>query len=123
MRDAAARQLRVRTTAATRDHYLSHPPAGERLRDEDAQGVASLGSGAAAAGASRRLRRAECQRRQRAAALLLPPLRRRLSGGGGHVGETDIVVQNGRVRVGYEIGGLVGAAIVVHIIGERPEPG
>jgi ethanolamine ammonia-lyase small subunit len=33
------------------------------------------------------------------------------------------VVQNGRVRAGYEIGGLVRAAIVVHIIGERPGTG
>jgi ethanolamine ammonia-lyase small subunit len=34
-----------------------------------------------------------------------------------------VVVQNGRVRVGYEVGGLVGAAIIVHIIGERPGTG
>ena len=32
-------------------------------------------------------------------------------------------MQNGRVRAGYEIGGLVGAAIVVHVIGERPGTG
>ena len=32
-------------------------------------------------------------------------------------------MQNGRVRVGYEIGGLVGAAVVVHLIGERPGTG
>jgi ethanolamine ammonia-lyase small subunit len=40
-----------------------------------------------------------------------------------HVGEVDIVVQNGRVRVGYEIGGLVGATVIVHLIGERPGTG
>ena len=49
---------------------------------------------------------------------LLPPLRRLLSDKGCHVGETDVVVQNGRVRAGYEIGGLVGAAIIVHVVGE-----
>ena len=32
-------------------------------------------------------------------------------------------MQNGRVRAGYEIGGLVGAAIVIHVIGERPGTG
>src|SRR5262249_43494691 len=40
-----------------------------------------------------------------------------------HVGETDIVVQNGRVRAGYEIGGRIGAEVVVHLIGERPGTG
>jgi ethanolamine ammonia-lyase small subunit len=54
---------------------------------------------------------------------LLPPLRRLLSDNGCHVGETDIVVENGRVRAGYEIGGLIGAAIVVHVVGERPGTG
>jgi ethanolamine ammonia-lyase small subunit len=120
---AAARPMRVRTTAATRDHYLSHPPAGERLRDEDARGVASLGSsqrpqvqvvvsdGLNANAVNEQLR------------LLLPEVRRAVSDGGGRVGDSDIVVQNGRVRVGYEIGGMVGAAIVIHIIGERPGTG
>ncbi len=54
---------------------------------------------------------------------VLPPLRRRLAAAGHHVAETDIVVENGRVRVGYEIGGLVGAELVVHLIGERPGTG
>jgi ethanolamine ammonia-lyase small subunit len=54
---------------------------------------------------------------------LLPPLRKRLTDTGRHVGETDVVVRNGRVRVGYEIGGLVGAAVIVHILGERPGTG
>jgi ethanolamine ammonia-lyase small subunit len=54
---------------------------------------------------------------------LLPPVRRLLSDGGCHVGATDVVVQNGRVRAGYEIGGLVGAGIVVHVVGERPGTG
>ena len=48
---------------------------------------------------------------------------RRLAAAGHHVAETDIVVENGRVRVGYEIGGLVGAELVVHLIGERPGTG
>ncbi len=39
------------------------------------------------------------------------------------VAETDVVVQNGRVRAGYEIGGLVGAAVIVHVVGERPGTG
>jgi ethanolamine ammonia-lyase small subunit len=50
-------------------------------------------------------------------------VRRRLADSGWHVGETDVVVRNGRVRVGYEIGGLTGAAIIVHVVGERPGTG
>jgi ethanolamine ammonia-lyase small subunit len=54
---------------------------------------------------------------------LLPMLRRLLAESTGLVGETDLVVQNGRVRVGYEIGGLVGASVIVHLVGERPGTG
>ena len=50
-------------------------------------------------------------------------LRRLLNDSGSPAGATDIVVQNGRVRVGYEIGGLVGAEVVVHLLGERPGTG
>ena len=113
---------RVRTTASSRDDYLAHPPAGERLRDEDARAVAALyptrqpqvqlvvSDGLNANAINEQLR------------LLLPPPpaagRRRMPRR-----RADIVVQNGRVRAGYEIGGLVGAAIVVHVIGERPGTG
>ena len=53
----------------------------------------------------------------------LPPLRRMLAEAGYHVGQGDVVVTNGRVRVGYEIGALVAAAVVIHVIGERPGTG
>lgn len=123
LRDVAARRLHVRTAATSRDDYLAHPAAGERLRDDDARAVAMLyparppqvqlviSDGLNANAVNEQLR------------ALLPPLRRLLSDGGCHAGQTDIVVQSGRVRVGYEIGGLVGAALVVHVIGERPGTG
>jgi ethanolamine ammonia-lyase large subunit len=119
--DAATRPFRVRTAAASRDEYLAHPGTGERLRDEDAPRAAALyrerspdvqlvvSDGLNANAVNEHLR------------TLLPELRRALSGH--HVGEHDIIVQNGRVRAGYEIGGLVRAAIVVHVIGERPGTG
>jgi ethanolamine ammonia-lyase small subunit len=50
-------------------------------------------------------------------------LRRALIESGSSAGAIDIVVQNGRVRVGYQIGGLVGAEVVVHLLGERPGTG
>jgi ethanolamine ammonia-lyase small subunit len=123
IRDASPRNVRVRTAATSRDDYLAHPPAGERLREDDARAVAALS----------RVRRPQVQivvsdglnadainEQLRA---LLPAVRGLLSGRGRYVSETDIVVRNGRVRVGYEIGGLVSADVIVHIIGERPGTG
>jgi ethanolamine ammonia-lyase small subunit len=40
-----------------------------------------------------------------------------------HVGDVDVVIQNGRVRAGYHVGALVDADAVVHFIGERPGTG
>jgi ethanolamine ammonia-lyase large subunit len=121
--DVSTHVLHVRTTAASRDDYLAHPPAGERLGRDDARAVASL----------YRLRRPEIQvvisdglnanAVNEQLRTVLPGLRQALSVSGRHVGEVDIVVQNGRVRVGYEIGGLTGSSIVIHLIGERPGTG
>jgi ethanolamine ammonia-lyase large subunit len=122
VRDASPRNLRVRTSAASRDDYLAHPQAGERLRQDDVRAVAALSQvrhpqvqvvvsdGLNAIAVNEQLRP------------LLPAVRGLLSRSW-YVGETDVVVQNGRVRVGYEIGGLVSADVVVHIIGERPGTG
>jgi len=120
---ASSRHVRVRTTAADREDYLAHPPAGERIRSEDADAVSRLypsrrphvqlviSDGLNADAVNEQLR------------LLLPPLRRRLSEAGHHVGEVDVVVENGRVRAGYQIGALVDALTIVHFIGERPGTG
>ncbi|HKE84683.1 MAG TPA: ethanolamine ammonia-lyase subunit EutB [Vicinamibacterales bacterium] len=119
----AARPIHVRTAASSRDHYLAHPAAGERLRDEDARALASsyparrpqvqivISDGLNANAVNEQVR------------ALLPEVRRLLSDAGHHVGEREIVVENGRVRVGYEIGGLTGATLVIHLIGERPGTG
>jgi ethanolamine ammonia-lyase large subunit len=123
IRDVCPTYVRVRTEAVDREDYLAHPPAGERLRREDAGRVAALyrvhppqvqmvvSDGLNANAVNEHLR------------ALLPPLRRTLSDSGCRVGETDIVVQNGRVRVGYEIGGLADAVVIVHLLGERPGTG
>ena len=123
IRDACPRSLRVHAAAGNRDDYLAHPPLGERLRSEDAQLVGSLYQGRSpqvqlvisdglnADAINEQLR------------TLLPMLRRLLTENTGYVGATDVVVQNGRVRVGYEIGGLVGASVIVHLVGERPGTG
>lgn len=124
LRDSSPHNLRVHTKATSRDDYISHPQDGECLRRVDEARVAALYAGA---------RRPEIQivisdglnanavndnLRQ-----LLPRLKSILSERGYHVGEIDIVVENGRVRAGYQIGGLLGVELIVHLIGERPGTG
>ena len=123
IRDACSSHVRVGTEAIDREDYLAHPASGERLCEDDMHVVSRLylarrpqvqlviSDGLNANAVSEQLRS------------LLPPLRRLLADAGCQVGETDIVVRNGRVRAGYHAGGLVDAAAVVHIVGERPGTG
>jgi ethanolamine ammonia-lyase large subunit len=123
VRDAAIRSVRVRTAATDRDDYLAHPPAGERLRADDASMIARLHGGRSPdvqIVVSDGLNANAINEHLRA---LLPPLRARLIAAGQHVADVDVFVQNGRVRVGYEVGGLVRADVVVHLVGERPGTG
>ena len=120
---ASPRHVRARTNADGREDYLAHPPAGERLRAEDADAIRRLypsrrpqvqfviSDGLNAEAVNEQLR------------MLLPPLRRRLTESAHHVGEMDVVVHNGRVRAGYHIGALAEPDAVVHFIGERPGTG
>jgi ethanolamine ammonia-lyase small subunit len=123
VREATTRSVRVRTAARDRDHYLAHPPAGERLRVDAVRLLANLHDGrppgiqiVVSDGLNANAINAQLRK-------VLPPLRQRLAAAGHHLAETDVVVENGRVRAGYEIGGLVGAELVVHLIGERPGTG
>ena len=123
IRDACPRAVRVRTLAEDRDDYLARPPAGEILREEDAAALRRLypaqapqvqvivSDGLNAHAINEQLRP------------LLPALRRLIADAGCHVGDTDVVVQNGRVRAGYHAGAAINPEIVVHIIGERPGTG
>jgi ethanolamine ammonia-lyase large subunit len=113
----------VRTASRDRDDYLSHPATGERLADAGVRSVGSLYHGSRPAVQlviSDGLNALAVNEQLR---LVLPPLRSRLTEAGVVPGHTDVVVENGRVRAGYEIGGLVGAEVVVHLLGERPGTG
>jgi ethanolamine ammonia-lyase large subunit len=123
IRDATTGPLRVRTAATGRGEYLASPAAGERLRGEDGRAVSSLyperrpqvqmvvSDGLNANAINEQLR------------AVLPGIRRALAAAGHQVGGRDVVVRNGRVRAGYDIGGRTGADVVVHLIGERPGTG
>jgi ethanolamine ammonia-lyase large subunit len=123
IRDATSRSLRVRTTSRDRDDYLAHPPSGECLSADAALAIARLREGRAPhvqIVVSDGLNANAINEQLRA---LLPPLRTRLIAAGHQVAGTDVVVDNGRVRAAYEIGGLVDADLVVHLVGERPGSG
>jgi ethanolamine ammonia-lyase large subunit len=123
VRDVCQNYLCARTLAHDREQYLSDPPAGERLRAEDAARVSALydarrpqvqlvlSDGLNADALNENLR------------AVLPRLRRELMAAGLHVGEVDVVVTNGRVRAGYHVGEMLGVDLVIHLIGERPGTG
>jgi ethanolamine ammonia-lyase large subunit len=124
LRDASPRNLRISTLAASRDDYLSHPSLGERITEREERRMLGLfgtsrvpqvqiviSDGLNADAVNENLRE------------LLPPLRHLLTAKGFHMGDVDIVVQNGRVRAGYHIGGLLNVDMIIHLIGERPGTG
>jgi ethanolamine ammonia-lyase large subunit len=122
IREACGSHVRVRSLAVDRDEYIAQPVAGERVREEDVAmllrtagrhgGIRFVVSdGLNADAVNEQLRR------------LLPPLRRMLSQGGLTVADVAVIVQNGRVRAGYHIAGLLDAELLIHVIGERPGTG
>ena len=121
--DVSPRHLRVRTNATDRDDFLAHPPAGESICEQDASRIRALyrtarprvqvviSDGLNANALNENLR------------LVLPALRQRLAQAGQLVGDSDVVIENGRVRAGYHVGLLLDVELVVHLIGERPGTG
>jgi ethanolamine ammonia-lyase large subunit len=123
LRDACGAHLRVRTVAADRDDYLAHPPAGERLRGEDAAMVLRGGSGEHGGiqiVVSDGLNADSINEHLRS---LLPLVRRGLRTAGRRVSDSVVVVQNGRVRAGYHAAQLLNPDVLIHVIGERPGTG
>ena len=123
LRAASPHHLRVGSTSRDREEYLAHPRSGELIREDDAERIVALrasrlpqvqvviSDGLNASAVNENLRE------------VLPPLRKELAAAGIHVGEIDVVIQNGRVRAGYHVGALLDAGVVVHLIGERPGTG
>jgi ethanolamine ammonia-lyase large subunit len=122
LREACGTHRRVRTRAVDREDYIAHPPAGERLREEDAASLRTasgrsegiqivVSDGLNADAINEQLR------------LVLPPVRRRLAQDGHQVADSVVVIHNGRVRAGYHVGQLVDADVLIHFIGERPGTG
>ena len=125
LQDVAPQHVSVRSPSRDREEYLAHPHSGESVRDDDAARILSA--------VASRGRRPQVQivisDGLNADALnenlrsVLPSLRGELAATGLHVGETTVVIQNGRVRAGYHVGALVDPDAIVHLIGERPGTG
>jgi ethanolamine ammonia-lyase large subunit len=122
VRDACPHAIRVRTTASSREHYLAAPEAGERIRPDDLRQLEEIGRQAPEVllVISDGLNPHAVNEQLRA---VVPLLRRVINDQGHHLADTVIVVRNGRVRAGYEIGGRANAMAVIHLIGERPGTG
>jgi ethanolamine ammonia-lyase large subunit len=125
VQSASPHHIRVRTRSRDREDYLAHPRSGESIRDADVERLLTL---VASSGARRHVQivisdglNANALNENLRA--VLPPLRRALAAAGLHIGEVDVVVQNGRVRAGYHVGAILDAAAIVHLIGERPGTG
>jgi len=126
LQDVCPHHIRVRTRSLDRDDYLAHPRTGEHLRDTDADRILTL---LATRGGRRPQVQIVISDGLNANALnenlraVLPALRREIVAAGLHAGDVDVVIQNGRVRAGYQVGAIVDADAVVHFIGERPGTG
>ena len=121
--DSSPSHIRVHTRSSDRDDYLAHPATGELIDDKDLSRIQALyparrpqvqvviSDGLNANAINENLR------------AMLPGVRRELSAAGRHISETDIVIENGRVRAGYHIGSLLQPEMIIHLIGERPGTG
>ena len=122
IRDACSVCVPVRSRAIDRDDFIAHPPAGERLRDEDVSALrtATTRRGRIQIVVSDGLNADAINEQLR---VLLPALRRSLAQDGHEVTDATVVVRNGRVRAGYHVAQLLDPEVLIHIIGERPGTG
>lgn len=121
--DACEHFLRLHSLSSNRDDYLARPTSGEEFSEAEAQRIKKLypsrrpqiqmiiSDGLNANAVNENLRD------------VLPALRKQLAESGFHVGDVDIVIENGRVRAGYQIGELLDVDAIIHLIGERPGTG
>jgi len=121
--DSSPSYIRVHTRSSDRDDYLAHPATGELIDDKDTARIRALYP------ARRPLVQVVVSDGLNANAInenlrsVLPGVRRELLAAGHHISERDIVIENGRVRAGYQVGSLLEAEMIIHLIGERPGTG
>jgi ethanolamine ammonia-lyase large subunit len=125
IRACCPQYIAVATGSMDREEYLAHPASGERLSRKDAAALQRLAEGQTTAPQVRivisdGLNADAVNENLRS---VLPGLRRSLQEAGLRVGETCVVIRNGRVRAGYHVAQVTGPEILIHLIGERPGSG
>ena len=115
--------LIVNSASKDRDDYIAHPSSGETLSEQGKHDIQLkivnsshkvlfvISDGLNANAINEHI------------PSILPKVKQNLKILGISYHQTDIVVINGRVRLGYQIGDLSQCAMVVHFIGERPGTG
>jgi ethanolamine ammonia-lyase small subunit len=109
----------VQSAAGDRGTYLQRPDLGRRLDDGSRQRLEKRGPGAATDIVIAIVDGLSARAIEQNAIPFLKALLPRLSGDGLNLGPAIVAVQ-GRVALGDEIGELLGASLVIVLIGERP---
>ncbi len=124
--------LLVRTLSTDRENYITHPETGEKLSPESIAALEKLRDSWGADPPNAQIvisdgLNAKAIMDEGHLAPYLTEVRRLLTEAGGRVSEENIVVTSGRVRAGYQIGGVLFENAdpsrfkgILHIIGERP---
>ena len=121
--DACPRHAWTRSVAADRDDYLAHPVSGEQLQAADAAAVCAMYPGHRPQVMLVVSDGLNANAINDHARTLLPALRHGLAQLSCDVGDTAVIIENGRVRAGYHVGELLHPLVLVHVIGERPGTG
>ena len=125
MNENCSNPIHISTNASSRDAYIAHPTLGEKINYDDSVKLKSvfaeyhfenkvqfvISDGLNANSINEHL------------PSLLPELKRKMYEANVPYNPVDIIVTNGRVRAGYDIGQLIEPEILVHFIGERPGTG
>jgi ethanolamine ammonia-lyase large subunit len=121
--DVSPKRFETTTYSLNREDYLAHPKTGENLRQSEEvlmrwrffgrnpKILLIFSDGLNPNALNENLR------------AVVPGLRRGLESAGFHVSHTDIVVKNGRMRGGYDVGRILKVPLIIHFFGERPGTG
>ncbi len=114
---AGFESLAVRSAAGSREVYLKRPGLGRRLDAESRERLAAVPAGPDAVFVVADGLAASAARRHAVPVIIAAAARLRVEGW--RVAPV-IVAEQGRVAIGDEIGGQLGAAVAVVLLGERP---
>lgn len=116
----------VQSSSVDRDDYIAHPASGEGLSHKSLLEIQSLFNNSTVSIPSVMFVISDglnANAINAHAPLILPNIKKYLSEKKVSYYNRDIIVINGRVRLGYQIGEITQVEMIVHFIGERPGTG